>query len=94
MWRIVEHRDLQKRFTTPVPSEVKKRYEKWKSIVFHQGPQGLRLIKGRHDEALLGQWGGYRSSRLGRQWRAIYKIRTDILLVQVVEVNAHDYKQH
>jgi hypothetical protein len=31
------------------------------------------LIKGFHDEALSGQWAGHRSSRLGIQWRVIYR---------------------
>ena len=39
------------------------------------GPQGLRKIKGYHDESLKGIWHGYRSSRLNNQWRIIYKVR-------------------
>lgn len=50
-----------------IPVEVLKRYEKWKDVVQVSGPAGLRLIKGFHDEALRGEWRGYRSSRLGEQ---------------------------
>jgi addiction module RelE/StbE family toxin len=54
--------------------EILKRYEKWKDVVKISGPSGLRLIKGFHDEALKGKWRGHRSSRLGQQYRIIYKI--------------------
>jgi len=41
------------------------------------GPPGLRLIKGFNDEALSGKWDGHRSSRLGLQWRVIYRTAPD-----------------
>jgi addiction module RelE/StbE family toxin len=57
------------------------------------GPSGLRLIKGFHDEALSGKWKGYRSSRLGVQWRVIYRIIPEKLLFQVASITAHDYRR-
>ena len=76
-----------------MPQEILKRYEKWKDIVTISGPQGLRLIKGFHDEALRGEWKGHRSSRLGHQYRVIYKVVASEILVQVVDVTAHDYRR-
>ena len=73
--------------------EVLKRYEKWKDIARVSGPMGLRVIKGFHDEALSGGWKGFRSSRLGLQWRVIYQVVGDVLMVQVVQVTAHDYRR-
>ena len=73
MWGIYEHRQLQKSMAK-APKEIVKRYEKWKDIVQVSGPQGLRLIKGFHDENLKGEWQGYRSSRLGLQYRVIYQV--------------------
>lgn len=70
-----------------------KRYEKWKDIARISGPMGLRVIKGFHDEALLGEWKGFRSSRLGLQWRVIYQVVVDVLMIQVVQVTAHDYRR-
>ena len=55
MWRIEEHRRVDKQITA-VPKEVLKRFEKWKDIAAISGPPGLRLIKGFHDENLAGQW--------------------------------------
>jgi addiction module RelE/StbE family toxin len=76
-----------------MPLEVHKRYEKWKDIVAISGPEGLRLIKGFHDETLRGKWSGHRSSRLGLQYRVIYKIVASEILVQVVSMTAHDYRR-
>lgn len=93
MWLIQEHRDVDKEFSGRVPLDILKRYEKWKDIASLSGPQGLRAIKGFHDEALAGKWKGYRSSRLNEQWRVIYKIVANALLVQVVRVTPHDYRR-
>ncbi len=73
-----------------LPVEILKRYEKWKDIVRVSGPQGLRLIRGFHDEALRGQWENHRSSRLGLQYRVIYRIEERRVQVLVVDITAHD----
>ena len=75
------------------PEELLKRYEKWKDIAMISGPAGLRLIKGFHDEALRGEWRGYRSSRLGLQYRVIYRLIPDHFTFQVVHVTPHDYRR-
>ncbi len=93
MWQIEEHRRVDKQLSGGVPVEVLKRYEKWKDIARLSGPPGLRAIKGFHDEALSGEWKGYRSSRLGLQWRVIYQVIADVFLIQVVQVTAHDYRR-
>lgn len=49
------------------------------------------MIKGYHDEALQGQWKGFRSSRLSLQWRVIYKIENKQLEIYVIDLNAHKY---
>jgi addiction module RelE/StbE family toxin len=94
MWRIEEHRQVEKEFSSArVPLEILKRYEKWKDIAMLSGPQGLRLIKGFRDEALAGEWKGHRSSRLNEQWRVIYQVVADALLVRVIRVTPHDYRR-
>jgi addiction module RelE/StbE family toxin len=92
MWEIEEHRRVDKQLSGSVPIEVLKHYEKWKDIARISGPQGLRLIKGFHDEALSGEWKGHRSSRLGLQWRVIYRVVANVLQILVVQVTAHDYR--
>ena len=76
-----------------VPREILKRYEKWKDIAMVSGPPGLRLIKGFHDEALRGEWQRYRSSRLGLQYRVIYRVIPEQSLFQVVQITPHDYRR-
>jgi addiction module RelE/StbE family toxin len=93
MWRIEEHRRVEKQLSGTVPLEVLKRYEKWKDIAALSGPPGLRAIKGFHDEALAGEWKGHRSSRLGLKWRVIYRVAAGVLLIQVIQVTPHDYRR-
>ena len=92
MWRIFEHRNIQRR-VRKTPKDVLKRYEKWKDIVEISGPAGLRLIRGLNDEALRADWKGHRSSRLGEQFRVIYRIEKKDLFVFVIDLTAHDYRR-
>ncbi|NND61347.1 MAG: type II toxin-antitoxin system mRNA interferase toxin, RelE/StbE family [Gammaproteobacteria bacterium] len=57
------------------------------------GPKGLRRIKGLNDESLRGEWKGHRSSRPNKQYRVIYKVREEEVIVLVVDVTAHDYRR-
>ena len=94
MWRVEEHREVEKALSSRgLLLQVLKRYEKWKDIATLSGPPGLRLIRGFHDEALAGEWKGYRSSRLGERWRIIYRVLADVLLVRVVRVTARDHRR-
>ena len=92
MWEIYEHRTVAKALQS-IPIEVLKRYEKWKDIVRISGPQGLRRIKGFRDEALKGERKGQRSSRLTLQYRVIYTVANDQVLVRVMSVTPHDYRK-
>ena len=92
MWTVLEHQRVGKRLRS-TPQKFLKHYEKWKDIVMISRPEGLRLIKGFHDEALRGEWRGHRSSRLGHQYRVIYKVVAGEVLVQVIDVTPHDYRR-
>ena len=92
MWSVYEHRRLDKQLAK-APLEIQKRYEKWKDIVELSGPAGLKLVQGFRDEALRGEWKGFRSSRLNQQYRVIYQIEGDQLNVYVVEDTPHDYRR-
>jgi toxin HigB-1 len=94
MWRILEHRRADRELSSGrVPLEILKRYEKWKDIAMLSGPQGLRAIRGFRDEALSGEWKGCRSSRLNQQWRVIYSVQAEVLVVEVIRVTPHDYRK-
>jgi len=90
MWTVYERKSIQK-IIKKTPRDILVRYEAWKRIIELEGPSGLRLIKGFHDEALKGEWKGYRSSRLGRKWRIIYQVHSEYLEVYVFEINPHEY---
>lgn len=92
MWEILEHRRVSRKLNR-LPLEVLKRYEKWKDIVRISGPSGLRLIKGFRDEGLRGEWKGHRSSRLGLQYRIIYRVVAQEVVVEVIDLTAHDYRR-
>lgn len=92
MWRVLEHRRTDRQLRG-APREVLVRYEKWKDVVAMSGPAGLRLIKGFHDEALSGRWSGHRSSRLGIQWRVIYRVDAREIQILVISVTPHDYRR-
>ncbi len=93
MWEVFEHRNVQRRIRK-IPDEILRRYEKWKDIVEISGPEGLRLIRGFHDESLRGEWKGHRSSRLGDQYRVIYRIERKRLFVMVIDITTHDYRRN
>ena len=92
MWRVQEHRRVEKQLNA-VPKDILKRYEKWLDVAMISGPRGLRVIKGFHDEALSGEWKGYRSSRLSIQYRVIYRVVATEQVFEVVSVTAHDYRR-
>ena len=92
MWEVLYHRNAAKRIKK-LPPQVREKLDVWAQIVEQQGPAGLRDFSGFNDEVLTGDWKGYRSSRLNRQYRVIYLIEDDTVCVLVVDVTAHDYRR-
>lgn len=92
MWQVLEHRRVIRRLSK-IPVDILKRYEKWKDIVTLSGPQGLREIRGFNDESLRGEWSGHRSSRLSGQYRVIYRVESQDVVVKVIDLTAHDYRR-
>ena len=78
MWQVYEKRSVHKELKY-IPRDILVRYEAWKRIVELDGPSGLRLIKGFCDEALKGDWQGFRSSRL------------NVKEMYVIEITPHKY---
>jgi toxin HigB-1 len=92
MWQVLEHRRVVRRISK-LPAKILKRYQKWKDIVSISGPSGLRMIKGFRDKSLRGEWKGHRSSRLGDQYRVVYLVEAQHVVVKVVDLTAHDYRR-
>lgn len=81
-------RDLKK-----VPKHIAVKLYGWIEAVAHDGLIEVRKISGYHDEPLKGKRKGQRSIRLSISYRAIYEINNNgkMELVEVIEVNKHDY---
>ena len=90
MWRILEHRGVDK-ICRKLPQVILKKYELWKDLIFRHGPEKLREFPGFHDEKLKGVREGQRSSRLNLQYRVIYVVRHEEVLVLVLEITPHQY---
>jgi plasmid maintenance system killer protein len=90
-WTVLEKRAARKALEV-TPPQVRKKYELWKTIMVTRGPEGIRAIKGFHDEALT-DWEGYRSSRLNDQYRVIYRFSPEERSVLVKRVTPHDYRR-
>jgi proteic killer suppression protein len=90
MWHILEHKDIAKK-CKKIPSQVLRKYELWKDLVFRHGPGILKKFPGFHDEKLKGNHEGQRSSRLNLQYRVIYEIDGKEVTVYVLELTPHKY---
>lgn len=90
MWKIVEHRDVEKIFPK-LPPAVQRKYELWQEIVATNGPNKLKELPGFRDETLKGKRFGERSSRLSLQYRVIYSVADTVVTVYVLEITPHKY---
>jgi toxin HigB-1 len=86
-WRVVETRSLARQIQR-APREIQERYIVWRSRVQHLGPQ---LQGGFRVHALQGNRKGQKSARLNRQWRVIFNVLEDQLVVEALELTPHRY---
>lgn len=89
-WTVHESPEAQK-MLEKAPKAIIARYFAWRTFVEARGIFALRTVRGFHDEALSGQWQGFRSSRLNRQWRVIYRHVADQVVVFVERISPHNY---
>ena len=92
MWHIFYHRQAVKRIKK-LPPQIREKLDLWVEVATLEGPAGLKTFPGFNDEALSGDWKGFRSSRLSRQYRVIYSSERDVVRILVVDITAHDYKR-
>jgi toxin HigB-1 len=74
-----------------LPHYILEKLIEWKEAVEYDGIEAIRKIPGYHDEPLKGKRKGQRSIRLSQQWRAIYEVHENQVIVYVMEVIPHDY---
>jgi addiction module RelE/StbE family toxin len=92
MWTVLEAAEVKKELRR-CPQRIREKYEQWKAIVSAGGPSHLLALPGLRDEALTGRWRGFRSSRLSLQWRVIYQVQSERIVVAVVRISPHDYRR-
>lgn len=75
------------------PRFIVEKFMLWVDLVESEGIREARKVKSFHDEPLKGKRKGQRSIRLNKAYRAIYieKSQNEIELIEVLEVNKHDY---
>ena len=76
-----------------IPVYIRDKFIAWALAVERVGLPETRKLPGFHDEPLKGPRKGQRSIRLSRSYRAIYIESSggQVQLVEVIEVNKHDY---
>lgn len=90
--RRVEIARLAAKQLRKVPRHIVNNLMIWVMAVEQDGLEGVRKLRGYHDEPLKGDRIGQRSIRLSRAYRAIYEIKGDTAaFVSVEEVSKHRY---
>ncbi len=76
-----------------IPDHILEKFRAWVIAVETDGLRSTCKLPGFNDEVLKGKRKGQRSIRLSRAYRAIYIESKDgsIELVEVIEVNKHEY---
>lgn len=74
-----------------LPAHITSKLTVWIATVEDDGIMETRKLPGYHDESLKGQSAGQRSIRLSKAYRAIYVEHDDQIVIEVIEVNKHDY---
>lgn len=74
-----------------LPMDMQEKVATWVSLVEEVGIHEVAKRPGFHDEPLKGQRAGQRSIRLNRAYRLIYRVVLDRVLIELLEVNKHEY---
>ncbi|MCG8639157.1 MAG: type II toxin-antitoxin system mRNA interferase toxin, RelE/StbE family [Desulfobacterales bacterium] len=75
-----------------VPAHIARKLLIWAEQVEMLGIEEIRKIPGIHDEPLRGNRENQRSIRLSKSYRAFYIEHDDTIVIEVIEVNKHDYR--
>ena len=86
---------LAKKQIEKLPRHIFYKLNFWLNLIEEIGLYEVRKYKGYHDESLSGARLGERSIRLSKGYRLIYQeLQCEFsCLIEVIEVNKHDYKK-
>lgn len=78
-----------------IPKHILIQFDLRVEIIETDGFRAMQKVKGYRDHSLKGNRKGQRSSSLSKSWRVIYQLdeKTNQLIVDVLEVNHHEYKK-
>ena len=76
-----------------VPTHIAKKFYAWVKSVEVVGLNKTRLSPGFHDEPLKGELNLYRSVRLNRSYRVIYKEDNNVgmYIIEIIRITNHEY---
>ena len=87
---VITNKKVQKQIKR-LPIHVARKLQRWSEQVETLGIDAIRKQPGYHDEPLKGDRAGQRSIRLSKAYRAFYVEHDDMIIIEVIEVNKHDY---
>jgi len=90
MNKIIINRKAQKQIKK-LPNYVLTKLQRWAEDVEEFGIEEIRKIPGYHDEPLLADRKDQRSIRLSKAYRAFYIEHKNKIIIEVIEVNKHEY---
>lgn len=90
MNKVILHKRVQKQLKK-LPAHIVTNLEVWMQTVEEDGIFEARRLSGYHDEPLGGKKKGQRSFRLSKTYRGFYIEHNDNIIIEVIEVNKHEY---
>ena len=90
MNQVILNKKAQKQLKI-LPAHIVIKLRTWVHDVETVGIREVRKVSGYHDEPLFGNRKGQRSVRLSKSYRAFYIEHEDMIIIEVIEVNKHEY---
>ncbi len=90
MNQVILNKKAQKQIKS-IPIHIARKLQRWAEQVEIFGIEEIRKQAGYHDESLRGSREGQRSIRLSKSYRAFYIEQESDIIIEVIEVNKHEY---
>ena len=74
-----------------LPDPILRKIQFWVRMVEKFGLIDVRKQPGFHDEPLKGKWKGFRSVRINKAYRLIYRELNKHIVVELMEINKYEY---
>ena len=93
--RIIEKKEVKKALIK-APKHIRKLYQIWYRLIEEHGIRILRSFPGYKIEKLSGEWVGFVSIRLNKEWRVIFSsdANNKIEIITIIRLTPHDYRKN